>query len=501
MRIPSSTPGNRKRRGRIAALLAVLSLLTVAAAGTAQASTGSGGRSGGGATLSDSVVRTIDAQADAARAGTAPVHGRLAQAPQWAKTAAHHLRTTGSALITDDTRPTTGSGEPARITVPGGDMTVRQLMRKAAAARGPEASATAPAPAAANADDDMTVNECVNNHGAYGRGQGYGKTRFVSCQAQRLHMLYVDCWWFGINCRVKAAADVTVADIRYTENAGKGSSGRYFWNYQFLSGFHVWGDLSKLSLTVDESCTAQTVSGHASGPCTGSDGPTTKSLAAWYAEAEIFGGITWTVHDWEQPASAGWGPDRLSYARLRWHYRVKGSEVSIHPDGPPAQVRCDSAAYLRADAGEGCVFPWVTETMWFSLAKQGGSAQNVKAGLYSPASTKPPKAGKSIPGRPGTTPLHRTRDTTQVDAHRAQAVASCDTYFPGYRAKKEQCDEFPFASTLEGATPALNYSVKAISRSDNASGGAVEKNFWTLRRIIADDADKVNDPFWVDVRA
>jgi hypothetical protein len=62
-----------------------------------------------------------------------------------------------------------------------------------------------------------------------------------------------------------------------------------------------------------------------------------------------------------------------------------------------------------------------------------------------------------------------------------------------------ECDEFPFASTLEGATPEDNFAVGPIPASDNQSGGGVESAFYTYRRIIGDAADHINIPFFVDV--
>lgn len=337
---------------------------------------------------------------------------------------------------------------------------------------------------AATGQDDMTVSECRQHDAAFS-GNGWGKSRFVSCQAHGLHFLQEDCWlWW---CTVKGTADTDVTDIQYTMNGARSVS-----VLQVFDNWATWGDTSDMVLTANVSCTAK----NNSGACVPDsfEGPYVEPVAAWAAE-----GTAYRFYDYSSPASSGWGPDSLSYAALNWHFDVPAAEQGP-ADGPDSQFRCDSASYIAGTAaGPGCVFPWVTETMWFSVAQSGGAANHILTALYHPDETLPPLPGKVIPGRPGTTPLHRTQDPALIQAHRDVAIPTCQYYWPNYTQDGSECDEFPFASTLEGATDADNFSVEPISKSDNASGGGVMSSFYTYRRIIADDTDKVNDPFWVDV--
>ncbi|GAA1925948.1 NucA/NucB deoxyribonuclease domain-containing protein [Streptantibioticus ferralitis] len=339
-------------------------------------------------------------------------------------------------------------------------------------------------PDAAGDQDNMTVSEC-RQHDQASSGNGWGKSRFVSCQAHGLHFLQEDCflWW----CTVKGAADADVTDIQYTQN-----SGRSIDVLQVFDNWWTWGDTADMVLTANITCTAK----NNSGACQSEsfDGPYTEPVAAWAAE-----GTAYRFYDYTSPESSGWGPDKLSYAALNWHFNVPDAEQA-NADGPDSLFRCDSASYIIGTAaGTGCVFPWVTETMMFSVAQSGGAADHILNALYHPDQTMPPKAGKVIPGRPGTSPLHRTQDPALVQAHRDVAIPTCQFYWPNYTQDGLECDEYPFASTLEGATLDDNFSVEPISKSDNASGGGVMNGFYTYRRIIADDTDKVNDPFWVDV--
>ncbi|WP_158558285.1 NucA/NucB deoxyribonuclease domain-containing protein [Spongiactinospora gelatinilytica] len=89
--------------------------------------------------------------------------------------------------------------------------------------------------------------------------------------------------------------------------------------------------------------------------------------------------------------------------------------------------------------------------------------------------------------------LHRTRDATTIENNRKKSIAQCRKLKPGYK-KPDSCDEFPFASTREGAASTVsNYSVKIIKDRDNCSSGARTSVFYQRNRIL----DRY--PFWVDV--
>ena len=382
---------------------------------------------------------------------------------------------------------TVTNGPTAVHRTAGGDLRIAQILEHVRSRlHGDPAAAALALPSALSADDDMTVSECRAQSSAFS-GQGYGKTRFVSCQAHGLHFIKVDCWFWIINCRVTAAADVDVTDIQYTQN-----NGRVVDVVQLFNNWWTWGNAEELTLNANVTCSPK----NSSGPCTPGffRGPYVQSVAAWAAE----GDFTAKVYDFNQPASSGWGPDQISYGAINWHFAVPGAEQPP-ANGPDSQFRCDSASYLVGNAGEGCVFPWVTETMNFYVSQSGEVANHILNALYHPEETIPDKPGKVIPGRPGTQPLHRTTDPAQINAHRSLAVATCQLYWPNYAQEGLECDEFPFATTLEGASPDDNFSVEPVPARDNQSGGGVESAFYTYRRIIGDDVDHINDPFFVDV--
>lgn len=71
-----------------------------------------------------------------------------------------------------------------------------------------------------------------------------------------------------------------------------------------------------------------------------------------------------------------------------------------------------------------------------------------------------------------------------VGANSNAALATCNQYFPGYTTLGQQCDEYPFASTYQGASNGpSSYSAKPITASDNMSGGG-QLVFYNFDRIL-----------------
>ncbi|MFI1972577.1 NucA/NucB deoxyribonuclease domain-containing protein [Streptomyces cinnamoneus] len=70
----------------------------------------------------------------------------------------------------------------------------------------------------------------------------------------------------------------------------------------------------------------------------------------------------------------------------------------------------------------------------------------------------------------------------------------------------QQCDEYPFRTTLEGAASKdWDFSVRAVDRSDNAGAGSRLKLYVLHERILRWDAgladpQRSNDAYWVNVR-
>ncbi|MFE5884812.1 NucA/NucB deoxyribonuclease domain-containing protein [Streptomyces hydrogenans] len=389
------------------------------------------------------------------------------------------------ALLTDRT---------VELTEPGEEKPLTELLAQARSGPrtdpDPGAGARAvPGAAASTGRDDMAGYECREQAAAF-TGQGWGKSRFVTCQAHDLTVAKIECWLLW--CRITGTAKVEVADIQRTRNGA-----RQIDVVQVLDNWRLDGDIAAMPLSSEVTCTA----GQGFGPCKvrdGHGGPQTQTVGEWAAE-----GLTSRYFSFTLPEAGGLGQALISYADLAWHFwlPVGGVPGAERADGPNSSVRCDSASYIiKTWAGAGCVFPWVTETLEISATDYPESAAHILRAQHQPEETFPPAPGKKIPGAPGTAPLHRVADENTIDQHRNVSIAACLEWFPNYAHEGLDCDEYPFASTLEGADKShKNYSVDPIPDTDNRGAGGKMSAFYTGRRILG--SDFTHDPFYVDVTA
>ncbi|MGC4788183.1 NucA/NucB deoxyribonuclease domain-containing protein [Micromonospora sp. DT178] len=148
-----------------------------------------------------------------------------------------------------------------------------------------------------------------------------------------------------------------------------------------------------------------------------------------------------------------------------------------------AKIRCDTL--VRHLQVPGCVFPNYVPTVSFSTS---GLYPNVAQHIKDAQA-----AGR--PGKPGVRPLHRLIDEYLQKKNRDTA---CPTSGPNVlpTAPDGSCDEYPFASTQEGAyTGDGVYSRRDVPLIENVAHGrdGVNRDFYVPNRIIHGDA------FWVDI--
>lgn len=172
-------------------------------------------------------------------------------------------------------------------------------------------------------------------------------------------------------------------------------------------------------------------------------------------------------------------------------------------ESPANRIRFDSAQYLTHNGKSGAIFPDVDpvlnipiNTVEFAAMRQSGL--HYKQAMQQPASTVPVVAGKTIPGALGGSPLHRLYfDTDRREENNREAVRTCRSDLVGqYPQPGVDCDEYPFASTYEGASPYYNpqrnFSVKAIPSEDNQAAGTWLSAWYSYDRILDNDAFFVN---------
>ncbi|MFJ5064583.1 NucA/NucB deoxyribonuclease domain-containing protein [Streptomyces nigra] len=175
--------------------------------------------------------------------------------------------------------------------------------------------------------------------------------------------------------------------------------------------------------------------------------------------------------------------------------------------------RWDAASYLANSTGGGnpdrkgaATFSYITPLTLSAKpgAEERAEAQHIRQAFLVPQDTKPYMSAKKVPGQTAKEPLHRTVSEARNKKNRAAAVKQCKRYWgPNYTNGGKECDEYPFASTYEGAAEVeydpeakkFNFSAKPIPGDDNQAGGLILKSYYAKNRII----DGLNDGFIVKI--
>ncbi|KYQ81094.1 MULTISPECIES: NucA/NucB deoxyribonuclease domain-containing protein [Acinetobacter] len=162
-------------------------------------------------------------------------------------------------------------------------------------------------------------------------------------------------------------------------------------------------------------------------------------------------------------------------------------------------VRCDiGKAKLNT---QGCVYPnapAIMTTIKLTDPDVDESAKHIKeAFLAGQPGEFIASAPNSLFRTTNSRPLHRLRDAGKRKEHRAISVKNCKVkygptvgskcFFTGDSdevATDCDCDEFPFAATVEGGADA---SVKKIDASDNRRAGARLGAFFSAERVLDQD--------------
>jgi hypothetical protein len=206
-------------------------------------------------------------------------------------------------------------------------------------------------------------------------------------------------------------------------------------------------------------------------------------------------------------------PDQKSY------YNTKLKVTNFAPGYEPPEVslpddalRCDMSTYTfnvdtqRRDNGA-CIFTDVDAVLHYS--KASGSpvqevAEHIALAQTRPEDTKPGGVGKIIPGSVDSkrklsrlVPELGVGRDDRYEANRLLAVANCIRFWGlGYaEGGRKDCDEYPFASTYEGAAynlwngggTAISYSSKPLSSSQNRAAGRALGVWYAVDHILERD--------------
>jgi hypothetical protein len=229
------------------------------------------------------------------------------------------------------------------------------------------------------------------------------------------------------------------------------------------------------------------------------------------------GSVGQTLIEWDRGAGDWWtfvvssnetGPpegDNVAFHNFRF---AGNAPAYLPPPGLPFQrIRCDSADYFQVFGVRrpaACVFHNVVPYITYAVgdARVSQIAGHIWWAQHFPTISfplNPELARKSIPGRypgpeGGGDGLTRIRKGTTTRANRAEVRRACNrlapyeqTGLPRPPRPGQHCDEYPFASTLEGAaSQRWDFSVAAVDATQNCAAGGLLNYYLTTDRILYD---------------
>lgn len=279
-----------------------------------------------------------------------------------------------------------------------------------------------------------------------------------------------------------------------------------------------WFDAPYIELAVQPECT-QTEQ-----YCNVGQGPVQREFLSWGANRYW---SHWDLFSHDAMADPA-DEDKVLYHQ--WHWAFSAStpkvdwEVDVSGVGQDHGLRCDSASYFswgRATYPEACIFNDVIPHLQYRIGDRrlAAVARHIRDAQDTPDSTYPietwsnalpldPRA-KTIPGKytgsTGDPGLHRVPVDSDIYEENGRVKdAACFSQAPylltGLQPRpgwRQDCDEYPFASTEEGAAnPFWDFSVRAVPLSQNRSAGGVLRWYYFSDRILYYDHDR----FYVEIR-
>ncbi|MFI9811290.1 NucA/NucB deoxyribonuclease domain-containing protein [Saccharothrix variisporea] len=336
--------------------------------------------------------------------------------------------------------------------------------------------------------DHFTLDQCKANVGDK-NNPGTAKNHYSYCWSHQAVISFRPaCWLGGLFC-VERNLFYTLTVI------GDGSDASREVRYDvFLTDFqHARPFEGVLDLTVEAKCHPLVgVNDCEPDPATP---PVKRPLGEWVSSGEV----RLKLRGPEPALDPLLNPERLGYASA-W-VKVTGTL----PQGStrditsvPHKVRFDSADYISHNGKAGAIFTEVEAVLNFPVnrpefAAMTQAAHHYRDAMTNPAATIPAVPGKQIPGAIGGQPLHRLWfDSGRRAENNREAVKTCRTEFPNdYPQPGQDCDEYPFASTYEGASPYYNpqrnFSVRVLPSEDNQAAGLWLAVWYSYDRILDND--------------
>ncbi|MFF0175301.1 PKD domain-containing protein [Micromonospora profundi] len=354
--------------------------------------------------------------------------------------------------------------------------------------RAPLASSSVRRPPA-SPDADGRASECMDQPGV-GSVEGRTHNRFLWCQS-----IFVGSRVYSIDRKVYVGQAVFAMNaVAYGRDDGNRTVEVFFrsvpGSLRYLEGDR--GELANAIMMVFADCKQWLTGCSAGGP----------SAAKRFADWNVDG--SW--HSWTIASSEfqGVGPDKVN--RHDWALTIDAYAPGTPDAGgealPSHRIRCDTAQVGFSTRPKACIMDDVIPHLQYSLqsANYAQVSAHVHCAMTPGCQTWPgPRSDRVIPGRytgsrddPG---LHRITEDFPVDAsdnrtfyskNSSAKNAACAT-LPAYILDRttQQCDEFPFASTIEGAGKGDgNFSVLGVTSRHNSCAGNALARYYRQDRIL-----------------
>lgn len=157
------------------------------------------------------------------------------------------------------------------------------------------------------------------------------------------------------------------------------------------------------------------------------------------------------------------------------------------------QLRCDKIATTHYSGCRFSTYPSVLEISQSDADVDESAVHLRDAQMRLPGNVGRWSEDPNLRGEP----LTRLKNFTAQTANRSAAKELCRSRFPGGPGAGQNCDEYPFASTKQGAAlvPEDSMSVKYIDGSDNKRVGGRLSEFFCATARLHD-----GDEFWVSIK-
>lgn len=339
--------------------------------------------------------------------------------------------------------------------------------------------------------DDITLEECRDKSDLSSRPEGWIKNHFSYC-----HLSYV----VAVEQRCRGVLCVTIGyfEARITLLSVAYNGLRNVEYMPHVDQVFFWGTASGGTFVYEVECAGSPNRDS----CLPTEAEVSRNPAQWAADGKAI----LYFHSPAETPSPGEG-EQVDWGVFQVQHKFRFPVGRTATDsGPETSARFDSAWYLSNK--QGSIFDRVTPYLTFSVQDEPVkySAWNIHNAQKFPADTEPVRPDKKVPGADEGDLLHRLfHDKDRRKANRSEATSYCGQRWPGYPDLGQDCDEYPFACTFEGAArykypyrggPQYErmYAVKPIPSPDNQESGRRLGTWFSADRIIHDDGFYVRVP-------